>query len=396
MRILAITAGSPSQFTPILDAMALRGDEVVTLSPSHSFARIARGSFTFARAHHPEGPLVSRSRQSFHSTSLSVADALRQINMKFDVIFGQASFGLLGEVASTSGIPVVAHVELPSRELASARPDFPPTEEELAADVSRRWMVECALRQAKRVIVPSLHAKRQLSEDIHARTRVCPEAHVTAPRPPDADLSNMRSCHGLPKGPVLGFFGRTLEAVRGFDIFLDALLLIRRVIPGAHAVVVGEDSTLYGNTSQRNLPKSFRDFALSSRGMRIESCDFRGKVPSDTFHQLMAAVDVALFPIFESAGQWSLYECLAAGTPVVASNRCFIPEVVRHGVNGYLCPVEDPAAFAEHAVRILSNSGERRRLSLGAWESMRNEYTIDVAEGRFRAAFAEAALSSVV
>jgi glycosyltransferase involved in cell wall biosynthesis len=81
----------------------------------------------------------------------------------------------------------------------------------------------------------------------------------------------------------------------------------------------------------------------------------------DEVAPLLAAADLLLLPSeTESFGLVAL-EAMASGVPVVASRVGGLPEVVEHGVTGYLAPVGDVEAMAELSLRILSDCAERKR-----------------------------------
>jgi glycosyltransferase involved in cell wall biosynthesis len=59
---------------------------------------------------------------------------------------------------------------------------------------------------------------------------------------------------------------------------------------------------------------------------------------------------------------------MASGLPVVASRVGGMPEVVEHGVTGYLAPVGDVEAMAEFSLKILSDCETRKRFGEAARE----------------------------
>jgi N-acetyl-alpha-D-glucosaminyl L-malate synthase BshA len=77
----------------------------------------------------------------------------------------------------------------------------------------------------------------------------------------------------------------------------------------------------------------------------------------DDVAPLLKAADVLLLPSeTESFGLVAL-EAMASGVPVVASSVGGLPEVVEHGVTGYLAPVGDVEAMAGYCLKILGNAG---------------------------------------
>ncbi len=80
---------------------------------------------------------------------------------------------------------------------------------------------------------------------------------------------------------------------------------------------------------------------------------FLGKLESVA--PLLAAADLFLLPSQTESFGLSALEALASGVPVVASRVGGLPEVVRDGETGMLCPVGDVDAMAEAAIGLLSD-----------------------------------------
>jgi glycosyltransferase involved in cell wall biosynthesis len=53
---------------------------------------------------------------------------------------------------------------------------------------------------------------------------------------------------------------------------------------------------------------------------------------------------------------------MAAAIPVLASDRCFIPEVITHGHDGLLFDPDDVTGLARSVLTLLGDPGRRRRL----------------------------------
>ncbi len=82
----------------------------------------------------------------------------------------------------------------------------------------------------------------------------------------------------------------------------------------------------------------------------------------------------------------ALIQSMACGTPVVSTDCDFGPrEVITDSVDGYLVPVGDAEALADHAIRILSDDDLRTRLSTRAVASV-ERFTVAASLPRYEAA----------
>ncbi len=79
--------------------------------------------------------------------------------------------------------------------------------------------------------------------------------------------------------------------------------------------------------------------------------------------ELIACADVLLLPSENESFGLAALEGMASGAPVVASRVGGLPEVVEHGVSGFLLPVGDVDAMAEAAVEILSDPRMHTRMA---------------------------------
>ena len=97
---------------------------------------------------------------------------------------------------------------------------------------------------------------------------------------------------------------------------------------------------------------------------------FLGKI--EAVAPLLAGADVFLLPSTSESFGLSALEALASGVPVVGTRTGGLPEVVRDGETGFLCPVGDVEGMADAAIRLLR---DRER-----WEAMSTLAAADARE----------------
>ncbi len=143
-------------------------------------------------------------------------------------------------------------------------------------------------------------------------------------------------------GPVIGFVGR-LEPRKGPLDLVHAAPAIRRALPGARVVVVGDEP--YGSA-----PEYTRAVLASDE---VEHYGWSENAPG-----LMRHLDVLVLPSRQEPFGTVLAEAMAVGTPVVASDVDGLPEVVRDGVTGRLVAPGDPEALADAVADVVAHREE--------------------------------------
>lgn len=154
-------------------------------------------------------------------------------------------------------------------------------------------------------------------------------------------------------GTVAGF-----RAQKRLDLWLEAASLIMERVPDAHFIIVGDGPL---KSKLKNLVASL------GIGDRVH---FTGLL--DDVRPSLAAMDVFMMSSDFEGLPVALLEAMASGLPVVATSVGGIPEVVDHGVSGYLVPPGQPDALAESAVSLIEDqqflceAGAKARLTIEA------------------------------
>jgi N-acetyl-alpha-D-glucosaminyl L-malate synthase BshA len=98
------------------------------------------------------------------------------------------------------------------------------------------------------------------------------------------------------------------------------------------------------------------------------ACDVHFLGKQDRVHDKLSQADLFLLPSdLESFGLAAL-EAMACEVPVIASRVGGLPEVVKHGADGYLVQPRDVAAAGKHAIEILSRADRGREMGKKARE----------------------------
>lgn len=69
-------------------------------------------------------------------------------------------------------------------------------------------------------------------------------------------------------------------------------------------------------------------------------------------------------------------ESMACGTPVVALNNCMLPEVIEHGVNGFL--VKSPQEMRQHLIMLLNDTALAAKMGVAARETIVKLFNVNL------------------
>ena len=114
-----------------------------------------------------------------------------------------------------------------------------------------------------------------------------------------------------------------------------------------------------------------------ARAMNLANVVFAGHVAPERVPLYQAAADVLVLPNTaqatisrEHTSPLKLFEYMAAGRPIVASDLPSLREVLRHGDNAWLVQPDDPAALAQGIQHLLAEPTLAARLAAQAQEEV--------------------------
>ncbi|SEV97589.1 glycosyltransferase family 4 protein [Luteibacter sp. 329MFSha] len=200
-------------------------------------------------------------------------------------------------------------------------------------------------RRADIVVTTSHYCRKAIVEHygvLEKRIRLVPEG---------IDLDHWRrvllSEHRRDTGATILCVARQYPRKHVADL-LHAMPLIRRVIPGARAVIVGN------GPEHGNLMRMRDELRLG------DVTTLLGNVADDdTLIRLYRHADVFCLPSIQEGFGIVFLEAMASELPIVATSACAIPEVVPHGRAGWLVPPGDVASLAHALIRLLTDPSRR-------------------------------------
>ena len=189
------------------------------------------------------------------------------------------------------------------------------------------------------------------------------EFHPGVPRAP------FRQALGVADdGVLVGIVGR-LGFGKGHEHFIGAALQLLRAGVAAQFVIVGDP--LFDEDAWRAdaLRRAVKDAGCEDR---IRFVGYRRDVPG-----VMRGLDVLVLASDAEPCGRVLFEAMASGTAVVATDSGGTPEIVRDGVEGLLVPPGDPDALAHALAALIADCDQRVRLGAAGVARVAAKFTIE-------------------
>jgi N-acetyl-alpha-D-glucosaminyl L-malate synthase BshA len=98
----------------------------------------------------------------------------------------------------------------------------------------------------------------------------------------------------------------------------------------------------------------------------------------DSVETILPAADLFLLPSLTESFGLAALEAMSCGAPVIASNAGGLPEVITHGVDGFLFDVGDVASMGAAATELLLNESKLTKMKSAARATAVNRFTSDL------------------
>jgi glycosyltransferase involved in cell wall biosynthesis len=108
-----------------------------------------------------------------------------------------------------------------------------------------------------------------------------------------------------------------------------------------------------------------------------DSVHWLGSISAQAVREELSHASVFALTSLEEGAPMGIAEAMAAGVPVIASNRCGMPYMVRHGDTGYLVNPEAPEDIAARLGELLSDAELRRSMGQSAKECAQERFHPD-------------------
>jgi len=181
--------------------------------------------------------------------------------------------------------------------------------------------------------------------------------------------SSLRRELGLADDRLLVGITSRLAPPKGQETFLRAAALVAGRNERAAFIVAGDDAIFSDNREYVPLlHRMVRELGIQDR---VHFLGYRSDMAN-----VYGALDVAVNAARREAFGMVVVEPMACGKPVVGTRAGGIPEIIRHGENGYLFPVDDHEALADHLGTLLADEDLRHALGRRARETVLARFTI--------------------
>ena len=286
--------------------------------------------------------------------------ALLMCQHRPDIVHTEDSLSrLLGTMAARlAGVPIVVStihkvsVSPAVRDMSSFRRKIYAFFTRLLAKLSNKWFTVAAFN--KQALV-------QLAKIPDRKITVIHSSIVSDEFDIEVDIEWKRKEFGLQSGaPVVGTIAR-LHPDKGVRYLLDAAVTVLEQKPGVKFMLVGD-----------GIQRAELENIAEHNGI-AENVIFAGF--RDDVAELYQLFTITVLPSLNEGLPVVPMESLYMGKPVIATDVCGNPEIVRHGETGLIVPTKDSGALAQAILTLLNDKSKADAMAVRGKKLVEREFS---------------------
>lgn len=300
--------------------------------------------------------------------------------LKPDLIVGHSGFGSTLFLPELFGCPILNYFEYYYRPHGSDldfRKEFLPQPMDFLRSYCRNAMILLDLQNCTAGYCPTPWQRTRFPEEYAPKLDVIFDGVDTDTWHRQLVVSRTVTHQPIPSNTrIVTYVSRGFETMRGFDVFMKVAKRIYQQMPNVLFVVVGSDRVAYGGDLRYIEEKSYRAHVLKQDQYDESKFLFTGRLPPSELAHLFSMSDLHIYLTVPFVLSWSLFDALACGCTVVASDTEPVRNLITHEQTGLLADFHDVEGLANQALRVLRDPPAFRRLGEAGMALIEEKYTL--------------------
>lgn len=378
----------PAQFGPISQFLLQNYDVEVSFFSQTASKQPAAGikHYTYkpAKTGHEENPyFFSRYFEEECASCHGVYSAMQLVSLKPDVLIGHVAFGNMGLMhVEYPDVPKIGFFELfydPYGRHSDNRPEYPAPKPNRLRIPLRNATQLIELEYCTKGYSPTPFQRSTYPTAYQPKLSALFDGIDTSfyqPGEVAADSELPRSWPADAK--VVTYVSRGLEAMRGFDIFMEVAHKVSQQRKDVHFVIAGNPKTHYGSEMIVIKEPTFKEFVMKKHDYDLSRFHFLEWISESALRDLYRLSACHFYWTVPFTLSWSLFQGMSAGCLVLASDSAPVRDIVRDGENGRLVEPYDVDALVENMLDMLDNPAKFQPWREQARADMVANYGFDI------------------
>lgn len=378
----------PAQFGPITEFLLKEYDVDVTFFSQFASKKpipaVKHIPYQPVKTDHEENPyFFSRYFEQEAASMHGIYNALQQSKIEPDVLIGHVAFGNMGLLhVEYPDVPRIGFFELfydPFGKYSENRLEYPVPKPNRLRVPLRNAAQLVELEYCTKGYSPTTFQRSTYPEAYKSKLSVLFDGINTDLYQPGPVSENTELPITWPKeAQIVTYVSRGLEAMRGFDIFMEVAHRVSLKRPDVHFVIAGNPKTHYGSEMLNIEEETFKDHVLKKRPYDLNRFHFLNWISEPALVDLYRLSACHFYWTVPFTLSWSLFQAMSTGCLVIGSDSAPVRDAIDNGINGFLIEPYDIDASVEQMLSVLDMPQTYSSLRESAREKMVQNFSFEV------------------